>query len=80
MNNGKAIGMIIFVAGIIILLGYGLWKGFENLSLETIDAVIAVGVIAIVIGLIVLFISIVKEQQQGKKKMKEEIKKEDLEP
>jgi multisubunit Na+/H+ antiporter MnhB subunit len=80
MKNGKTIGMILFVAGIIILLGYGLYQGFEKLSLENIDAVIAIGVVALIIGLIVLFISIVIEQQEGKKKMKEEIKKEDLEP
>jgi len=80
MSSGKSAGMIIFVVGIIILIGYGLYQGFENLSLENIDAVIAIGVVAIILGLIVLFVSIVIEQQQGKKKMKEEIKKEDLEP
>jgi uncharacterized membrane protein len=80
MSNGKAVGMIIFVLGILILIVYGLYQGFENLSFEEIDAVIAIGVIAIVIGLIVLFITIIIEQQQGKNKMKEEIKKEDLEP
>jgi hypothetical protein len=80
MSNGKAVGMIIFVLGILIIIGYGLYQGFENLKLEEIDAVIAIGVVAIVIGLIVLFISIIIEQQEGKKKMKEEIKKEDLEP
>ena len=80
MSNGKAVGMIIFVLGILILIGYGLYQGFENLSFEEIDAVITIGIVAIVIGLIVLFITIIIEQQQGKKKMKEEIKKEDLEP
>ena len=80
MKNGKTVGMAIFVVGILILLGYGLYQGFENLSLENIDAVIAIGVVAIIIGLIVLFVSIVIEQQEGKKKMKDEIKKEDLEP
>ena len=80
MSNGKTSGMIVFVAGIIILVGYGLYKGFENISLENIDAVIAIGVVAIFIGLLALFVSIVIEQQKGKKKMKEEIKKEDLEP
>jgi short-subunit dehydrogenase len=80
MSNGKTIGMIVFVAGIVILVGYGLYKGFENISLENIDAVIAIGVVAIFIGLLALFVSIVIEQQKGKKKMKEEIKKEDLEP
>ena len=80
MKYGKTVGMIIFVAGIVILVGYGLYKGFENISLEKIDAVIAIGVTAIFIGLLALFISIVIEQQKGKKKMKEEIKEEDLEP
>jgi len=80
MGNGKTAGMVIFVAGIVILVGYGLYQGFENLNLENIDAVIAIGVGAIIIGLIALFVSIVIEQQKGKKKMKEEIKKEDLEP
>ena len=55
-------------------------KGFENINLENIDAVIAIGVVAIFIGLLALFVSIVIEQQKGKKKVKEEIKKEDLEP
>jgi len=80
MSNGKTIGMAIFVAGIIILIGYGLYQGFENLSLENIDVVIAIGVIAIILGLIVLFVSIIMEQQKGKKKMRDKIKKEDLEP
>ena len=80
MNEGKKIGMVIFVAGIVILLGYGLYKGFENITLEEIDVVVAIGTVAIVLGLLVLFVSIVMEQQKGKKKMKEEIKKEDLEP
>ena len=80
MSNGKTIGMIVFVAGIAILLGYGLYQGFENLNLENIDAVVAIGVGAIIIGLLVLFATIIMEQQKGKKKMNEEIKKEDLEP
>ena len=80
MGNGKTVGMLVFVAGIIILVGYGLWQGFEKLSWENIDIVVAIGIAAIIIGLLALFISIVIEQQKGKKKMKEEIKKEDLEP
>lgn len=80
MGKGKTAGMVIFVLGLIIIIGYGLYQGFENLSLEEIDWIIATGVIAIVLGLIILFASIVMEQQKGKKKMKEEIKKKDLEP
>jgi len=80
MNNGKTIGMAIFVLGIIILFAYGIYKGFENLSLEEIDFIIASGIIAIIIGILILFISIIIEQQKGKEKIKNEIKKEDLEP
>lgn len=80
MKNSKLIGMIIFVLGILILLGYGLYEGFQNISLEELDLVISSGVLAIIVGLVILFISIVFEQQEGKKKMKDEIKKEDLEP
>ena len=80
MKKGSSAGMILLVVGIIILLAYGLYQGFENLCWENIDIIIAIGIAAIIIGLLALFISIVFEQQKGKKKMRDEIKKEDLEP
>lgn len=80
MNNGKTIGMAIFVIGLIIVIGYGLYQGFENINLEQIDVIASIGVGAIIIGLLILFVSILLEQQKDKKKMKKEIKKEDLEP
>jgi hypothetical protein len=40
----------------------------------------ATGVAGIIIGLLLLFITILIEQQQGKRKMRKDIKKEDLEP
>ena len=80
MKNGKTIGLAMFVVGIIILIGYGLYQGFENLNWENIDAVIAIGVIIMIVGFLMLFISLIIDQQKGKKKMKEEISKEDLEP
>ncbi|RLF36936.1 MAG: hypothetical protein DRM99_01715 [Thermoplasmata archaeon] len=78
MSNGKTIGMILFVLGIIILITYGLYKGFQDI--ETIDLIVAVGCGVLIIGLVTLFVSIVVEQQKDKKKMREEISKEDLEP
>jgi uncharacterized membrane protein YjjB (DUF3815 family) len=80
MGKGTLVGFSLLIGGIIILIGYGLYQGFENLNLENIDAVIAIGMGAIIIGVLALFVSIIIEQQKGKKKMKEEIKKEDLEP
>ena len=79
MDKGTTIGLTLMVAGIIIWLAYGLYLGFEEL-MQALD--LFTGFIAglIIIGLIVLIISIVIEQQRDTKKMKEEIKKEDLEP
>lgn len=78
MTNEKTVGMVLFVIGIIILVAYGTYQEFQNM--EIIDPIIAIGIGAMIIGLLVLFISIFIEQQKGKKKMEEEISKEDLEP
>lgn len=78
MSNGKTIGMILFVGGIILLIAYGIYQGFQEI--EIIDPVIAIGVGAIILGFLALLISIVIEQRKDAKKMKEEISKEDLEP
>jgi len=78
MNNGKTIGMILFVGGIILLIAYGIYQGFQEI--EIIDPIIAIGVGAIILGFLALLISIVVEQRRDTKKMREEIKEEDLEP
>ncbi len=78
MNNGKKIGMALFVLGLLILIIYGFYQGFQNI--KEIDLVIALGSGILLIGLVTLFASIIIEQRQGTKKMKEEISKEDLEP
>lgn len=79
MGNGKTIGMLMFVAGIILLIAYGLYLGLDEL-MEALDIITGFLIAVIVIGLIILIASIVVEQQRGKKKMREEISKEDLEP
>jgi len=78
MSNGKTIGMVLFVGGIIILIAYGLFQGFQNI--ESIDYIIAIGAGAIIVGILTLLISIILEQRKDTKKMKEEISKEDLKP
>jgi low affinity Fe/Cu permease len=78
MSNGKTIGLVLFVGGIIILIAYGLFLGFQNI--ESVDYIIAIGAGTIIIGILTLFISIIIEQREDTKKMKEEISKEDLEP
>ena len=78
MSNGKTIGMVLFVGGIIILIAYGLFLGFQNI--ESIDYIIAIGAGTIIIGILTMLISIIIEQREDTKKMKEEISKEDLKP
>ena len=78
MKNGKKIGMTLLVIGILVIILYGLYQGFQNIS--SIDYIIGFGAGLIIIGFLALFISIIMEQQKDKEKMKEEIKKEDLEP
>ena len=79
MSNGKTIGMILFVGGIILLIAYGLYLGFEEL-LEALDFLSGFFLGLIFVGLIVLIISIIIEQRRDTKKMMNEIDKEDLEP
>ena len=78
MSNGKTIGLVLFVGGIIILIAYGLFQGFQNI--ESVDYIIAIGAGTIIIGILTMLISIIIEQREDTKKMKEEISKEDLEP
>ena len=79
MKKGSTVGLVLLVAGIIIWIAYGLYLGFDEI-MQAIDLVTGFVVGLIIIGLIVLIVSIVFEQRRDTKKMKEEIKKEDLEP
>jgi low affinity Fe/Cu permease len=79
MKKGSTIGLLLLVAGIVIWISYGLYLGFDEI-MQAIDIVTGFIVGLIVIGLIVLIVSIVLEQRKDTKKMKEEIKEEDLEP
>ena len=79
MNNGKTVGMILFIGGVILLIAYGLYLGFEEL-IESLDFISGVFIGLMLIGLIVLIISIIFEQRRNTKETMKDIKKEDLEP
>ena len=79
MSKGTLVGFSLLIGGILIWIAYGLYLGFEEI-MKALDLVTGFVIGLILVGLIVLFVSIFIEQQKGKKKMKEEIKKEDLEP
>ena len=79
MNKGTKIGLAIFLIGIIFWIIYGSYQGFEEI-MQIID--LTTGFIGglIIIGLVVMFISIIIDQVKTMDKMKEKIKKEDFEP
>ena len=80
MSHLSLYSMTLFVLGLIILIVYGLYQGFQEINFAELNLIVAIGVITIILGLVILFVAIIKEQQEGKKKMKKDIKKEDLEP
>jgi hypothetical protein len=79
MSKGTLIGFSLLGGGILIWIIYGFYLSFEEL-MRTLDFVTGIVIGLVVIGLIVLFVTILIEQKRDTKKMKEEIKKEDLEP
>ncbi len=79
VSKGTLVGFSLLIGGILIWIAYGFYLGFEEI-MQALDLVTGFVIGLIVIGLIVLFASILIEQQKDAKKMKEEIKKEDLEP
>ena len=79
MKKGSTIGLILLVAGIVIWIAYGLYLGFDEI-MQAIDLITGLIAGIIILGVIILIVSIVFEQRKDTKKMKEEIKKEDLEP
>jgi hypothetical protein len=79
MDNGKTVGLILFIGGIILLIAYGLYLGFEDL-MKSLDFISGIFIGLTLIGLIILIISIIFEQKRDTKETMKDIKKEDLEP
>jgi low affinity Fe/Cu permease len=79
MSKGTTAGLILLAIGIILWIAYGLYLGFEEL-MQAIDIITGFIIGIVLIGIIVLIISIVIEQKQSTKEMKEKINKEDLKP
>jgi low affinity Fe/Cu permease len=79
MSKGTNAGLILLAIGIILWIAYGLYLGFEEL-MQAIDIITGFIIGIVLIGIIVLIISIIMEQKQSTKEMKEKINKEDLKP
>ena len=79
MSKGTTVGLALLAIGIILWIAYGLYLGFEEI-MQSLDFVTGFVAGLIIVGIIVLLVSIIIEQRRDTKKMKEQIKKEDLEP
>jgi len=58
------LGLILFSLGITALVGFGLYKFFQD---TTVPAIIRYGIIAMILGTIIILTSLVKERLKEKK-------------
>ncbi|RLF42340.1 MAG: hypothetical protein DRN12_00620 [Thermoplasmata archaeon] len=79
MKKGTTIGFSLFIGGLILLIIYDLYLGFEEI-IKSMDLIMGILGGITILGLIILVVSIVIEQQKNKKETLEKIRKEDLEP
>ena len=70
MSKGKLLGLYLFFGGILLIIIYGLYHFIQEVSIGGVDAIIAIGVGAILVGIIVLVISIIFKQSSDMEKEK----------
>ncbi len=80
MKKDQVIGLLFLAIGIVLIYGYIGFQALKEIDIASIPIAILTGTIAIIIGVIYLFISIFFEQTGDMKKRREEIPKEDFEP
>ena len=79
MKKDQVVGLTLLIGGIVLIYLYTAFQALQNVDLASIPVIIGVGVIAVIIGIILLLISVLFEQTSDMKKRKEEIPKEDFE-
>ena len=78
MKKDQAIGLVLLIAGILVIYLYTAIQALKNIDIAYIPVAIIIGIVAIIIGGIYLLTSIFFEQKSDMKKRKEEIKEEDF--
>ncbi len=63
MKQLNILGLTIFSVGILTLIGFGLYKFFED---STIPTMVRWGTIAVILGVIIILISLIKERLKEK--------------
>jgi len=56
-------GLIVFSAGVLILIGFGLYKFFED---STVPIIVRWGIIAVILGIVIILISLIVERIKEK--------------
>ena len=79
MNKGTILGLILIFIGLIIYALYALWLGAEYITLALFSPAGLIGAL-IIIGIIMIFISVIIDRYHEHEEIKEKIPKEDLEP
>ena len=64
MKPLNVLGLIVFFIGIFILIGFGLYKFFEDME---VPFIVKWGITAIILGVIIILISLIKERLKEKK-------------
>jgi len=79
MNKGTILGLTLIIAGMVIYALYALWLGAEKIMQALTIPTILIGGL-IIIGIIVIFVSVIIDRYHECEEIKEKIPKEDLEP
>ncbi len=64
MKPLNILGLTVFFAGVLAIVGFGLYKFFED---STVPTVVRWGIIAVILGAIIILISLIKERLKEKK-------------
>ena len=79
MNKGIILGLILLIGGIVVWALYGLYQGFDEI-MQSINLTTGLVGGLIIIGIIVIFVSVIIDRYHEHEEIKEKISKEDLEP
>lgn len=63
MKPLNILGLTIFFAGVLVLIGFGLYKFFED---STVPVIVRYGIIAVILGIIIILISLIRERIKEK--------------
>ncbi len=63
MKPLNILGLTVFFAGVLVLIGFALYKFFEDSS---IPAIVRYGIIAVILGVIIILISLIRERIKEK--------------